>query len=62
MTGADPRDRGGPQQPLLIVDGLKKYFPLRNALGTVSAHVQAVDGIGFSIAKGETLGVVGESG
>jgi peptide/nickel transport system ATP-binding protein len=62
MSHVDPRDRGGPKQPLLIVEGLKKYFPLRNALGTVSAYVQAVDGINFSIAKGETLGVVGESG
>jgi peptide/nickel transport system ATP-binding protein len=62
MTPTDPRDRGGPNQPLLIVENLRKYFPLRNALGTVSAHVQAVDGVNFTVAKGETLGVVGESG
>jgi peptide/nickel transport system ATP-binding protein len=62
MSGADPRDRGGPLQPLLSVAGLRKYFPLRGPLGTVNAHVQAVDGIGFDVMKGETLGVVGESG
>jgi peptide/nickel transport system ATP-binding protein len=62
MNMVDARDRGGPRQPLLTVEGLRKYFPLRNALGTVSAHVQAVDDISFTVAKGETLGVVGESG
>ena len=58
----DPRDRGGPRQPLLTVENLRKYFPIRNALGAVAAQVQAVDGVSFAIAKGETLGVVGESG
>ena len=58
----DPRDRGGPRQPMLTVSGLKKYFPIRNGLGAVTANVQAVDGLDFAIAKGETLGVVGESG
>jgi len=28
----DPRDRGGPAQPLLIVEGLKKHFPIRGGL------------------------------
>ena len=59
---ADGRDRGGPRQPMLTVKGLKKYFPIRNGLGAVAAQVQAVDGLDFAIAKGETLGVVGESG
>jgi peptide/nickel transport system ATP-binding protein len=53
----DARDRGGPRQPLLTVEGLRKYFPLAGR--TV---VQAVDGVSFSVLKGETLGVVGESG
>ncbi|HEX9463498.1 MAG TPA: ABC transporter ATP-binding protein [Alphaproteobacteria bacterium] len=57
------RDRGGPRQPLLLVRNLKKYFPIRGGFfGRTSAWVQAVDGISFSIAKRETLGVVGESG
>ena len=59
----DPRDRGGPQQPLLIVRGLKKHFPIRGGLlGRAVAHVRAVDGVSFHVRKGETLGIVGESG
>src|SRR5258708_2800297 len=57
------RDRGGPRQPLLLVRNLKKYFPIRGGFfGRTSAWVQAVECISFSIAKRETLGVVGESG
>ncbi|PZW49140.1 peptide/nickel transport system ATP-binding protein [Humitalea rosea] len=49
--------------PLLQVDDLKKHFPIRGGLfGTVTGQVHAVDGISFSIAKGETLSLVGESG
>ena len=50
-------DRGGPATPLLTVTGLTKHFPL--ARGAV---VRAVDGVDFTVKKGETLGVVGESG
>jgi peptide/nickel transport system ATP-binding protein len=50
-------------RPLLEVNGLRKYFPLRSgAFGTVTARVHAVDGVTFSIARGETLSLVGESG
>ena len=60
---ADPRDRGGPAQPLLIVRDLKRHFPLKGGLfNRAAGTVQAVDGIGFSVMKGETLGIVGESG
>ena len=60
---ADPRDRGGPQQPLLTVCGLRKHFPIRGGgFGRVSGHVHAVDGVSFTVRKGETLGIVGESG
>ncbi|MFN7332465.1 MAG: peptide ABC transporter substrate-binding protein, partial [bacterium] len=42
--------------PLLEVNDLKKHFPIRAGfLGGVTGHVYAVDGISFSIAKGETL-------
>jgi peptide/nickel transport system ATP-binding protein len=56
-------DRGGPAQPLLLLSGLKKHFPIRGGLfgGTV-ATVRAVDGVSFAVRKGETLGIVGESG
>lgn len=49
--------------PLLEVNGLKKYFPIHGGImgGTV-AQVYAVDGVSFSIARGETLSLVGESG
>jgi peptide/nickel transport system ATP-binding protein len=55
----DPRDRGGPQQPLLIARDLRKHFPVKGARGKL---VQAVDGVSFTVRKGETLGIVGESG
>ena len=59
----DPRDRGGPAQPLLLVRDLKKYFPAKGHLLTSRREmVQAVDGVSFSVMKGTTLGVVGESG
>src|SRR6266702_8714336 len=55
----DPRDRGGPLQPLLIARDLKKHFPVK---GSGGKSVQAVDGVSFTVDKGETLGIVGESG
>ena len=59
----DPRDRGGPAQPLLTVEGLRKYYPVRGGLlNRRVATVQAVDDVSFSVRKGETLGIVGESG
>jgi peptide/nickel transport system ATP-binding protein len=59
----DGKDRGGPLQPLLIVENFKKYFPIRaGALNRKVADVKAVDDVSFFVLKGETLGVVGESG
>jgi oligopeptide/dipeptide ABC transporter ATP-binding protein len=48
---------------MLIIDDLRKYYPIRGGVfgGTIGA-VRAVDGVTFSIAPGETLGLVGESG
>jgi len=57
------RDRGGPAQPLLSVKGLVKYFGgRRDWSGKVRGTVRAVDGVDLDIFKGETLGIVGESG
>jgi oligopeptide/dipeptide ABC transporter ATP-binding protein len=48
---------------LLEVEGLKKYFPVRDGvLSHTIGQVHAVDGVSFTIAAGETLGLVGESG
>ncbi len=59
----DPRDRGGPAQPLLLVEDLRKHFPVRGGLlNRQTATVQAVDDVSFAVQKGETLGIVGESG
>jgi oligopeptide/dipeptide ABC transporter ATP-binding protein len=48
---------------LLNVTGLKVHFPVKSGLlrGTVG-HIKAVDGVNFFVRKGETLGLVGESG
>ncbi|WP_176084600.1 oligopeptide/dipeptide ABC transporter ATP-binding protein [Martelella sp. HB161492] len=66
MSKTEPKqqpDRGGPAQPLVIVKDLKKHFPIRSGLlGRQTATVRAVDGVSFSVRKGETLGIVGESG
>ncbi|WP_067619274.1 ABC transporter ATP-binding protein [Alicyclobacillus acidiphilus] len=48
---------------LIEVRELRKHFPIRRGvLQRVTGHVRAVDGVGFRVGKGETLGVVGESG
>jgi len=51
------------QEVLLEVKNLKKYFPISSGLfGGKTEYVKAVDDISFTINKGETLGLVGESG
>ena len=50
--------------PLVEVEDLKVYFPIREGIIRERhiGDVRAVDGISFSLARGETLGLVGESG
>jgi oligopeptide/dipeptide ABC transporter ATP-binding protein len=61
--GSDsPSSRAG--APLLEVDHVKLYFPIKSGLliDRTIGHVHAVDDVSFTLAEGETLGVVGESG
>jgi oligopeptide/dipeptide ABC transporter ATP-binding protein len=51
------------EAPLLQIRDLKKHFPIHSGVfSRVSDYVYAVDGVSFAIARGETLGLVGESG
>ncbi len=52
-----------PDRDLVVVENLVKHFPLRRGLlQRVYANVHAVDGVSFTVRRGETLGLVGESG
>lgn len=51
------------QNVLLNVENLQKYFPIEKGLfRRTVGQIRAVDGVNFSVQKGETLGLVGESG
>jgi oligopeptide/dipeptide ABC transporter ATP-binding protein len=50
-------------ETLIEVNGLKKHFPIhKGVFSRVAGQVYAVDGVSFHIKRGETLGLVGESG
>lgn len=53
----------GNGEPLLVAENLVKHFPItKGLLRRTVGHVYAVDGVSFHIARGETVGLVGESG
>ena len=52
-----------PAKPLLTIRDLKTWFPIRHGLfSRTVGHVKAVDGVDLTIAEGQTVGLVGESG
>src|SRR3954451_14794804 len=55
---------GAGQETLLEIRDLKKYFPVKSGgvVRRTGGHVQAVDGISFTLRRGASLGLVGESG
>lgn len=51
------------QEDLLVVKDLKTHYPIRNGLlGGQTGSIKAVDGVSFTVKKGETFSIVGESG
>ena len=50
------------EAPALSVDGLRKYFPVRNAWKRRIGWLKALDDVSFDVRRGEILGIVGESG
>ncbi len=60
---AEKAEAALPDDVLLQVNDLKKYFPVaKNFFGKPVKFLKAVDGISFTLKKGKTLGIVGESG
>ena len=62
-SASQPQNPAAGAAPILEVRDLQTHFPIRKGfLQRVVGHHKAVDGVSFSIAPGETLGLVGESG
>ncbi len=62
-TGQDVTFVPDDQEPLLCVEDLQVYYPIKTGwLRRVTGHVKAVDGVSFNVYRGQTLGLVGESG
>lgn len=49
-------------QPILVLDRVKKYFPVSMSLREKKLYVRAVDGVSLTVNNGETVALVGESG
>src|SRR3712207_6333613 len=67
MTQTEPQAASAAVQdrePIIEVVNLKKHFPVKSSglVRRTVAHVQAVDGVSFTVPKGGSLGLVGESG
>jgi oligopeptide transport system ATP-binding protein len=63
MSEATPRNISGSPDVLLKVEGLKIHFPIRRGVFQQQVgSIKAVDGVSFEVMRGETLGLVGESG
>lgn len=64
LTGTvDAASETKDKSALLEIKDLKKWFPIRRGLFSRTVeHVRAIDGISLEVRKGETLGLVGESG
>lgn len=63
MTASSANQNAPSAAPLLEVRDVRVWYPLRGGLfGRVERYVRAVDGVSFTLGRGEILGIVGESG
>ncbi len=63
-SAAKTQGAAGKPEHILEVTNLRKYFPVKSSglIRRTVGHVQAVDGVSFAVPRGQTLGLVGESG